>query len=64
MQLQGKTAVITGATTGIGRAIAERFIKEGIEELIITGQDESRLRAAKEDLSTSNVSVNAISYRP
>lgn len=29
MRLKGKTALITGASKGIGRAIAERYIREG-----------------------------------
>jgi NAD(P)-dependent dehydrogenase (short-subunit alcohol dehydrogenase family) len=29
MQLQGKTAIITGGARGIGRAIAERYVREG-----------------------------------
>jgi NAD(P)-dependent dehydrogenase (short-subunit alcohol dehydrogenase family) len=41
MALQGKTALITGGTSGIGRAVAERFASEGAE-VIITGRDHAR----------------------
>jgi NAD(P)-dependent dehydrogenase (short-subunit alcohol dehydrogenase family) len=41
MTLQGKTALITGGTSGIGRAVAERLARDGAE-VIITGRDETR----------------------
>ena len=44
MKLEGKTAVITGACGGIGRAIAERFAVEGAT-VIVT--DRNRDRAGK-----------------
>jgi NAD(P)-dependent dehydrogenase (short-subunit alcohol dehydrogenase family) len=49
VKLNGKTALITGATTGIGFATARRFIDEGAK-VIITGQDHSRLMTAKSEL--------------
>ncbi len=37
-ELAGKTALITGGTTGLGRAVAERFLDEGAS-VVITGRD-------------------------
>lgn len=34
MKLNGKTAVITGGSSGIGRAIAERFMQEGVKVIV------------------------------
>jgi NAD(P)-dependent dehydrogenase (short-subunit alcohol dehydrogenase family) len=47
MSLHGKTALITGGTSGIGRAVAERLAREGAD-VIITGRDESRGREVVE----------------
>jgi NAD(P)-dependent dehydrogenase (short-subunit alcohol dehydrogenase family) len=41
MDLQGKTVLITGGTSGIGRASAERFAKSGAD-VIISGRDATR----------------------
>lgn len=47
---QKQTALITGATSGIGRATASAFAKQGIR-LIICGRREARLIEIKEKLS-------------
>ena len=34
MRLQGKVAIVTGAATGIGQAIAVRFAREGASVVV------------------------------
>lgn len=46
-----KSVLITGSTSGIGRATAREFAKQGIEKLIITGRRMERLKALKQELS-------------
>ncbi|MET9630239.1 SDR family oxidoreductase [Lentzea sp. NPDC006480] len=40
-RLQGRTALITGSTSNIGRAIAEAFAREGAH-VVVSGRDEAR----------------------
>src|SRR4051794_15231916 len=47
LQLNGKTALVTGSTAGIGLAIAERLAGEGVST-IICGRSRDKLDAAAE----------------
>jgi NAD(P)-dependent dehydrogenase (short-subunit alcohol dehydrogenase family) len=51
-RLTNKTALITGGTTGIGRAVAEDFIKEGAK-VIITGREQKTLERAVIELGSN-----------
>lgn len=57
-KLQGRTALITGGTTGIGLATTKLFQKEGAR-VAITGQNESRLQQAKEELGHDVLAIRA-----
>lgn len=48
-KLKGKTAIITGASKGIGKAIALTLAKEGIN-IVIAARSEGPLKEAAEDL--------------
>jgi len=56
MNLSGNTILITGGTSGIGLALAERFFKAG-NRVIICGRREQRLREIQ--LKTPELAVRA-----
>jgi meso-butanediol dehydrogenase/(S,S)-butanediol dehydrogenase/diacetyl reductase len=48
-RLEGKVAVVTGASSGIGRAVAELFLEEGAR-IVAVGRDTARLAALSKEL--------------
>ena len=64
-RLVGRTCMVTGASSGIGFAIAERFLQEGASSIILVGRSEERLQAAAAKLyasASASYSSNGVSH--
>jgi NAD(P)-dependent dehydrogenase (short-subunit alcohol dehydrogenase family) len=57
-KLEGKIAVVTGGTSGIGLATAKRFVAEGAV-VFITGRRQAELDRAAEEIGPKAVAVRA-----
>ncbi len=57
MKIAGETVLLTGATGGIGRVLAERLVKVGAD-LIITGRDTDALRELADGLGARWVAAD------
>ncbi len=55
MQLKGKTVVVTGAASGIGRGLASRFRQEGVRGLIVADVNAERIAAVAAELDALGV---------
>src|SRR5271163_2112905 len=55
-KLEGKIAVVTGGTSGIGLATAKRFAAEGAK-VVVTGRRQAELDAAVKDIGGSTVGI-------
>jgi 3-oxoacyl-[acyl-carrier protein] reductase len=57
MKLLGKTALVTGASRGIGQAIAFELAKNGIKRLLLVARNEQRLAEMAIDIQAMGVEV-------
>lgn len=60
--LEGKVAVITGATRGIGKGIAEVFAKNGADIAFTYVSSDEKAKAIEEDLKSYGVKVKAYKF--
>lgn len=56
---EGRAAVITGAACGIGRAMADRFAREGMK-LVLAHIEQAALEQTESELRGSGTQVTAV----
>ena len=60
MNIQGKTALVTGASRGIGRAIALELGQQGVKRLLLVARDATRLAEVATEISALGVEAVAL----
>lgn len=54
--MKGKTIIVTGGSSGMGKAIAKRLCEEGAN-VVICGRDEEKLKRTKDEIERSSGQV-------
>ena len=60
MKISGKTALVTGASRGIGRAIAHELAHNGIKRLLLVARDANKLAQVALEIGEKGVEVVTI----
>jgi 3-oxoacyl-[acyl-carrier protein] reductase len=60
MEFHGKTALITGASKGIGKAIALSLAQQKVQTLLLVARDRGRLQKVAQELEAQGVKVSIL----
>jgi len=55
---QGKNVILTGATGGLGKALAAQLSKNGVRNLVLSGRDETSLALIADECKKATESMN------
>ena len=61
MDIKGKTALVTGASRGIGKAISIELARAGIKHLILVARNRQKLAEVATEIETTGVKVTTLS---